>query len=240
MKKTIGILLSLALMFIGVLIILNIPVITRKGVNYNWSEIKIPLYLKILDFFDRHYNYKELVRNIVIESNTDEDRIMKIFEWTYKNIRKVPEGYPIIDDHVWHIIVRGYGASDQASDVFTTLCNYAGRDAFFCYIFSDDKSSRIPLSFVKLNSRWYVFDPYTGAYFRNNNGDIANINEIRMGNWKLKSLADSITGYPDYKKYIINLPISIKQGLSRANIQSPLRRLIFEFNKMKWNHKDNQ
>ena len=56
---------------------------------------------------------------------------MEIFIWTCENIRKQPDGLPVIDDHVWHIIIRGYGEPDQSSDVFTTLCNYAGIRAFY-------------------------------------------------------------------------------------------------------------
>jgi hypothetical protein len=51
-------LLSIAIAFILSICILNISVTTRQGVNYQVREIKFPLYLKILDFVDRHYKQK--------------------------------------------------------------------------------------------------------------------------------------------------------------------------------------
>ena len=110
---------------------LNFTVTTQKGVNFKVQTIKIPLYLKALDFFDRHYNYKLITKRIIRDAQNEQDKAMKILEWTYKNIKRQPKELPVIDDHVWHIIVRGYGLNDQFSDVFTTLCNYAGMDAFF-------------------------------------------------------------------------------------------------------------
>lgn len=228
MKKFLFILLCIIILLTGIAVILNINVTTRQGINFQWHTIKIPLYLKVLDFFDRHYNYKQLVKNIVRGAKTEEERVMKIFEWTHNNIRKIPNGYPIIDDHVWHIIVRGYGAIDQSSDVFTTLCNYAGVDAFFLNIPTENRSSRISLSFVRLNKRWRIFDPYNGVYFKNKNGVIASIDEIKSNNWRVENIGGVDSLDFDYKRYLINLPTIKNIGLSRPSIQSPLRRIIFE------------
>jgi len=211
-----------------VILILNFEVSSRQGVNYQCREIKLPLYLKILDFFDRHYNYKHLVKMIVKDAKTDEERMMKIFEWTYRNIKSVPQGLPVIDDHIWYTIVRGYGARDQFSDIFTTLCNQAGIDAFFIDIYSKDRKYQIPFSFVKINYRWFVFDPYYGVYFRTNNGGLADIENIRLNNWKSQSLETEPKIYPDYALFFSNLTVVKDMGLTRANIQSPLKRLLFE------------
>lgn len=230
MKKFLFGLLSIIIILTVIFFLLNINVTTRQGINYKWRTIMIPLYLKILDFFDRHYNYTQLVKNIVKDAKTDKERVMNIFAWAYANIRKVPDGFPIIDDHVWHIIIRGYGAEDQFSDVFTTLCNYAGVNAFYSCIYTEDKSSKIILSFAKFDNRWLVFDPYRGNYFKNKNGEIADIEEIeRKNTWNIESLG----GKPDidYTAYFDNLPSVKDIGLSRTNIQSPLKRLMYELKK---------
>jgi hypothetical protein len=229
MKKVIWLLI---IVFLATLVIIfNVNVNTWQGINYEWHTISIPLYLKILDFFDRHYNYKQLVKRITIDARTDQKCVMRIFEWTYKNIKKVPENFPIIDDHVWHIIVRGYGATDQFSDVFTTLCNYARLKAFYGIVYTKDKKSRIVLSFVRLYKEWTVFDPYNGIYFENKEGNIADIEDIRKNRYIIKNISDDTKLNFDYKKYLENLSTIQDIGLNRANIQSPLRRIIFEVKK---------
>lgn len=214
----------------SVVILLNIKTSTKQGINYKWSEIKIPLYLKLLNFFDRHYNYNELVKRIIKDVKADEERVMEIFEWTYANIRNVPEGYPVIDDHVWHIIVRGYGTDDQASDVFTTLCNYAGLNAFFSWVYAKDQTQRIPLSFVKIKNNWFAFDPYHGIYFKDKEGKFANIDMLRLNaEWIIGALGEKPK--LDYYSYFSNIPTIKSTGLTRANTQSPLRRIIYKIKK---------
>lgn len=210
--------------------LLNIKVSTKQGINFKVYTLKIPLYLKTLDFFDRHYNYKWTVQRIIGNSKTDEEKVLKIFKWTYENIKKAPEGYPVIDDHVWHIIIRGYGVTDQFSDVFTTLCNYANIEAFYGLVFTKDRSSCIPISFIKVDKRWAVFDPYGGVYFKNRQGGLADIQEIMKGDWKESSLIGKESGV-DYAGYFKNLLPVTEVGFKRANTQSPIKRLKYEIKK---------
>ncbi len=218
---------------IGIFYILNINVTTQQGINYEVQTIEIPLYLKVLDFFDRHYNYKWMAERIIGDSRTEREKVFKIFEWTYKTIKKNPEGYPIIDDHVWHIIVRGYGVGDQFSDVFTALCNYAGIDAFFDSPYSADRSSRIPLSFVKISEVWTIFDPYRGVYFKSKEGSLASIEEIIKGNWLAESIDKDKNKEIDinYAIYFKNLSPIKEIELQRSNVQSPINRLKYEIKK---------
>ena len=236
MRKCLYILLTTILLAAALLIFLNISVATRQGLNYQVQIIRIPLYLKTLNFFDRHFNYKELVKRIVKDAETDEERAMKIFEWVHKNIREVPEGYPVIDDHVWNIIVRGYGVDDQFQDVFTTLCNYAKLDAFFYKVCPKNRQKGKPLSFVKLKYRWSVFDVYNSVYFKDSKGQIASVEDLFAGNWQAVSLSNKYI--PDYYQEFFNNLNSINYKtwkLSRAAIQSPFRRFIFWVkNKMKF------
>ena len=233
MKKFFCILLTGIAIFTGIFFFLNINVNTQQGINYQSHTIKIPLYLKTLDFFDRHYNYKELVKRIVKDSKTDEDKVMRIFKWTHKNIRKVPEGFPIIDDHVLHIIIRGYGLFDQSSDVFTTLCNYTGVDAFFTWVSTRDKSERLALSFVKINKKWTIFDPYNGVYFKKQDGGFSGIDEIIKGDWSIETVGNvrSKVQYHEYFQNLSSLNYEELHKWSRANIQSPFNRLVYGIRK---------
>lgn len=234
MKKYLKILVFGAIVLAVIMGILNIEVTTRQGVNFEWHSIKLPLYLKILDFYDRHYNYMLLVKKMTSDSKTEEQKVMKIFEWTYANIKIKPQGYPVIDDHVWHIIVRGYGSDDQLQDVFTTLCNYTNLNAFFYDIYPEGAKVSKPLSFVKLGDKWTIFDAYNGVYFLNGRGQIADINDLSRGDWKVVSIKKNEI-VDDYNRYFnkLNSVNFEKWRLSRGAIQSPLRRFIYFIKKPK-------
>lgn len=213
----------------GIGAFLNIDTTTRQGINFQVQVIKLPLYLKALDFMDRHYNYKQLVRRIVGNKDDKEDRAKKILAWMCENIKRQPESLPVVDDHVWNIIIRGYGLGDQFQDVFTTLCNYAKVDAFYCLVYSsvNDKKKK-PVSFVKLNGGWSLFDAYYGVYFVNARGQIANVNDLINGDGKAFSILfkEIPEDYAEYFKSLESLDYESWRS-SRAAIQSPLKRLIF-------------
>jgi hypothetical protein len=209
--------------------ILNIEVSTEQGINYVVHSKKIPLYLKMLDFFDRHYQYRYLVKEITQEANTDEDRVLAIFDWTHKNIRKTPDGFPIVDDHVWNIIVRGYGEMDQSADVFTTLCVYAGIPAAMYKVYTKDLNRYIVVSMVYLNEKWRIFDTFFGNYFRTKGGEIASIGDII----ELPSIVGQARNQPvikgiEYTKFFENLtPINDKTTTLRPQLHMPISRIIY-------------
>lgn len=212
----------------GILFLLNVTVTTRQGINGVVSDIRMPLYLKLLDFFDRHYNYLNLARAITHSADSEMGRAFKLFNWTVANIRKVPEGLPILDDHVWHIIVRGYGASDQSQDVFTTLCNYSDLRSFFGLVYErPGAGKRKAFSFVKIDGAWRVFDARDGVYFVNSRGKLSSVSEIASGDWQVKNTFDNKTK-TDYEAYMANMEGIKDTGFRRANIQSPFKRLLFE------------
>ena len=230
-KKSLVWIILFIIIYIGMTIILNIKVTTRQGVNFQVSAIKIPLYLKIIDFLDRHYNYVCLVSKIVTKNDTPEVKVKKILSWTHINIYDQPQSLPIIDDHFWHIIVRGYGISDQHADVFTTLCTYAGEDAFFVFWENIKTRERVPFALVKINSRWRVFDPYQGAYFVNASGEFADLNNIMHGPWQVEYLDKVPQVAYDYTACFASVANTFRVTGHRAQIQSPLKRLLFEVKK---------
>lgn len=228
MKRKLTKILLSVIVVAGIFILLNLSVTTRQGIDHKVYSIKIPLYLKTLDFFDRYYNYRALVKRIVQGANNDEEKVMRIFSWTHNKIRRAPKELPIVDDHVWHIIVRGYGVNDQFQDVFTALCNIAGLDAFFLQVYTEDRSGVIILSFVKIQKKWCVFDAYRGVYFKDKQGRLADIGS--NNEWLVATLG----GQPDidYTPYLKNLSTIKDIGLSRSSTQSPLNRLLFEIKKI--------
>jgi hypothetical protein len=227
MRKNIYLLLGLAFL-IAAIFLLNMEVTYRQGVDYKVGLVRIPLYLKITDFFDRSFNYQALVNRIVNRGDSESMRAVKILTWVDANIKPVPGGFPVIDDHVWNIIVRGYGTADQQSDVFATLCNYAGIEAFFSNLPAQGNPERlITLSFLKIDNEWRVFDPACGAYFRNRNGQLAFISELKNGDWDVFYIKPRVT-VKNYQEYFSSLGDISGAKWKRSSIQSPLKRLLYQ------------
>jgi len=229
MKRTLAIILCVAC----VIAILNIETSTRQAVNYEIRVITMPLYLKALDFVDRHYNYYNLVRRITEGVRGEEGQVLKMFEWTHKNLKPQPDGMPVIDDHIMSIVIRGYGVPEQFQDVFTTLCEYRGFPAFFARVNSGDRRVSYALSFVKIGSTWRVFDAYNGKYFRTEAGEIAGIEDFDRDPAVLAELGrynDEYDGVP-CKEFYENLGLVTPACALRVSRQMPLRRAFLEIRK---------
>ena len=91
------------------LALLNMKVTTGQGINYKVSRMELPLYLKLLNFYDRHFSYKWLTKRITGHLETKEEKIFRLFQWTHETIRPQPESLPIMDDHVWNVSHCGSG-----------------------------------------------------------------------------------------------------------------------------------
>jgi hypothetical protein len=230
MRKTILISSITLILFLSVSSLLNMKVTTGQGINYKVSKMELPLYLKLLNFYGRHFNYKWLTRNITDHLKTKEEKIFRLFQWTHETIRKQPNDLPIMDDHVWNVYVRGYGVNDNFHDLFTTLCNYALADGFSLPIHIENSTKKIYLSFISIERGWVVFDPYHGIYFENKIGSWATISEIKKQNWKIAKLKPNDISESYYEPYLEVLPEIEKIGFKRANTQSPFNRLKLQLN----------
>jgi hypothetical protein len=157
------------------LAVANIPTTTDQGVDFKVTRHSLPLYVKVLDFAERDVNYKRLAGDITGGAASDEARLRAVFDWTRTNIRNTPPGFPVIDDHVWHIVVRGYGQDDQKADVFTTLLSYAGVSAYWIFV---GPRPELALSLAKIDGRWRLVDVPNGVIFRTPDGRLATVDEV--------------------------------------------------------------
>ena len=204
LKRSIKLFFFLICFSLGLYLILNLPMTSKQGIDYSVRTIRTPLYIKLIGFLARDYNYSQKVKLITEGCSSDVEKVMAIFDWTRSNIRKdIPNGWPIIDDHVWNIIVRGYGRHDQSADVFSTLCTYAGFPAVMYILQSEDSKFKICISAVYFKGNWRLMDSFNGVHFRNDKGEIASI--------------DDINTHPDLVKIAIN------------NKSMDMDRLIWEF-----------
>jgi hypothetical protein len=101
------------------------PTTTRYGIDFQAHRRTIPLYQKSIEFVSRDLQIGTLARQIADGAASDPEIVERVFDWVRRNVRPVPEAFPIVDDHVWNTIVRGYGADDQRTEVFTLLTSYA-------------------------------------------------------------------------------------------------------------------
>ncbi len=220
--------------FLFVFLFLNTETITRQGVNGKVAAIKIPLYLKLHNFFDRHLNYQWTVNQIINNRMTDQQKAEAVFIWTISHIAKQPSQLPVIDDHPWHIIVRGYGESDQMADVFAVLSNYAGLKSFIlnCKDIDNPDLGHTPLGAVFFDGTWHLCDPYNQTIFLNDHNKWASTTELAALGWKAKHMGNSLQHNKSihYEKYFKGLNVIDYDHLHRNHrsaIQDPLSRFRF-------------
>ena len=166
--------LTVAVLLVAVAVA-NIPTTTRQGVNFVVSSHSLPLYAKALDFLDRDSNYRRLTAEVMSGATTDDAKMLAAFAWTTGNIRQTPSGFPIIDDHTWHIIVRGYGQDDQQASVFVTLLAYAGVRAYWIFI---GTRPELVLSLVRVDGAWRAVDVSNHLIFRAADGRLATADDL--------------------------------------------------------------
>jgi hypothetical protein len=198
------------------------------GVNFVVTQQRLPLWVKAMEFIDRDRNMAETSRAILGGIDGDEARAAAALAWTRANIRNVPAGFPILDDHIWHVVIRGYGQSDQQADVFTTLLAYAGVPAYWTLI--GDQPEEIPISYVRIRDRWRVYDVHRGLVFRNTGGELATPEEL-AANHDLIRTAAAAAAVADGENYLTRFTgyrAPVAPDVMRADLQMPGRRLWYE------------
>ena len=214
---------------VGVFGLLSVRTTTKQGVNYRVTTKSIPVYAKVIGFLDRHEQYRVLAREIAAGLTTDEAKARAVFEWTHEHIRKTPEGWPVVDDHILHIIIRGYGAGDQATDVFTTLSTYAGVPAFWVPVRINKQAGRWAFAFARIGGRWRMFDVEHYLIFTDGRGGLADVEELLASSELIRLTANNLApgGIP-YQQYMDRLQPFRVPTVLRAEKQMPLPRVAFE------------
>lgn len=201
-------------------------VTTKQGIDFQVSVHELPLYAKALGFVHRHLEYRALANRITRNLSTDEQRVLAVFDWTRHNIRPTPSGWPVVDDHILHIIIRGHGLDDQMADVFTTLATYADVPAFWHVYKRPELGGQFVLSYARLGGRWVVFDVWHGLIFRNAAGGLASAQELATDPSVSESAGGSliVSGLPYARYFVGYTPPAIPDPL-RSKLQMPVYRL---------------
>ncbi len=215
--------------------ILTHEVTYTKGINYEVKEYKIPLYLKICSFLDRHFHYKYLAQTITYGLNSESAKILAIFNWVQSNIKPQPDALPTVDDHPLNIIIRGYGAGDQFEDVFTLLCNYSGVAAYMAVLESSASNDKITLSFVFYKEKWRVFHVAKNLMFYVNN-EWASFEELlNARNNEIRNIEQPINvgGKITYLEYFRGFKGFYREYKDRYLLQTPFGRVETKVQKFK-------
>ena len=218
---------------LAAIVISNIRIGYRVGVDGVLYEKKIPLYAKACGYLYRDWAYRDIVKDIISGKKDDLDKILAILSWTRKNIRcGIPAGLRTVDDHPLNIVIRQYGCGDQLNDVFTILCSYAGYRAGMTKCFNSNKTRYMILSLVRVKEDWLIFDVVKGKYFMNKTGKIGSVGDY---------LKEGLVLYDDdraeYKEFLDDLRNTNFNALTRAEEQMPFRRIQAQvkgwFNKLR-------
>ena len=254
MRKVKIVFLFLFILFLLIFIIANKETTRSIGINYKLTEYKIPIYLKIFDFYHRHYNYKFLVKTINNNINIEEDIVLNTAKWINDNIKKIPKDVDVVDNHPLTIIERRLGTDDQFSDLLSVLLVYSGIDSFYISKFNNRWH---PLTFFKINDYWTIIDPYYGIFFTNNEQLFTTIENLKNEEWNISDLefknidntnfkkifGKKFNNYSEIKNYYIEifnyLPSNKKientnlfEWGSRSYKQKPYGRIKYEIYKM--------
>ena len=226
------------------------------GINYSVKGEKISNFKKLTYFYQRHLNYKNLVKQINRDSKNEKEKIINTSLWVYKNIKKDFKDRDVVDNHPWTIVERRIGKPDQFSDILSVLLIHDGIDSFF-YI-PKEINSRHPFTFFKHNNKWSIIDPYYGIYFINNNNYFYTLDQNKNTDWLLWHLIFGKVTPENFNKIffdknfknvqelniyyhnlLVKLPSSetinntnIYERGGRSYIQKPIHRIIYQIRKI--------
>lgn len=163
----------------SLIVVAGLPTTTETLVDFMPQTVSQPLYVKLLAFIHRDAQMRELSARLVGEARDTEDKADRILRWTSASIRPTPSGMPIIDDHPYNVIIRGYGQPDQAADVFSTLAAYAGMPGGLTYSKRPDGRNFYAFAIVRIDGADRVFDVRGGRALRHPDGRLATVTELR-------------------------------------------------------------
>lgn len=201
------------------------PVGTLQGVNYVVSERTVPLYAKALDFVDRDVNYRRVASQVIPQNASDHFKVRAALDWTRSNIRDTPGGFPVLDDHIWHIVIRGYGQDDQKADVFTTLLTYAGLRSYWMSI---GPGPELTMSFVEVGERWGMVDVQNNVIVVGRDGEPASVEEIAANPAIAARQGPAMHRGVPYNRFFDGFRAPLPPDVTRAEMQMPLARAWFE------------
>ena len=201
------------------------PVTTRYGINYRWSSRRITLFEKAVHFISRDLQTRRLVAELTRGVERGEPTLIRLFEWTVANVHSTPEGFPVVDDHPLHILLRGYGAEDQRTEAFALLASYAGFPATAVTLRVPGRDAGLIVAAVRAGPRTLIFDVNHGVIFRNEAGRLADLVELSRNPLAVRRAAGNLmVGGVPYARFFEGVDRQIPT-FERMEGQKPWPRL---------------
>ncbi len=202
---------------------------TRSGIDFVWSSKEIPLYEKAIHFVSRDLQARRLAQEITQGATTDQERLEKLFFWTVKNVRPIPGNFPIVDDHILNVLIRGYGAPDQRTEAFALLASYGGFPTGSTILKAKGLSHQIIVAVVQVGEEKVIlFDVANGIFFTNERGQLAHWEELQRDPQLIRAAAKGLQingiAYERYFETVSELGVNP----SRIQRQKPWPRLKME------------
>ena len=159
-------------------------------------------------------------------------KILKIFSWVVTNIQPVPTGLHVIDDHLFNVIIRGYGASDQRTETFGLLASCMGFYASSLKLTPPGNQKGIFVSLIKSKHDIWIFDIVNQIAFRDADGHLVDLHNLIANPSLIERAAGDliIEGIP-YPKYILYIS-ALQPDFSRLEAQKPFPRIRQVFGRL--------
>lgn len=201
------------------------PATTSVGIDYQVYRKRLPLVEKGIQFLDRHLQTRRLAREITQGAPSDEEKLQRIFAWVSERIRPIPPGFPVVDDHLWNVVIRGYGASDQKTEVFALLASYSGFPSTAVGLRIPESVWTLDLALVRLPEKVAPFDLSNEILFKDEQGRFLSVEEIGQNPRRVATISSGLRfhGFP-YQAYLSRLK-GLQPSFLRMEVQKPWPRL---------------
>lgn len=206
---------------LGMFAAANMPTTSSVMIDFVPRTVAQPLYAKVIAFLDRDIQMRQLSAAVVGDAGDPEQKADRILVWTAANVHPTPRGMPVVDDHPYSIVIRGYGEPDQAADVFANLAGYAGLPGGLVFSRAPDGSVLYAFAVLEINGADRVFDVRESRALRDRTGALASLDSLRAD----PSLLDALPA-PSAARGV-RYPALI-QGLEAAPHRSPLDQMPLE------------
>jgi hypothetical protein len=207
------------------------PVESRSGTNYVWTSNRLPFYEKAIEFLARHFQTKRLVEAIIAGEADSEGRLLRLLVWVGAHVRPTPGGFPVVDDHPFHILIRGYGAPDQRTEAFALLATYAGMPSEHVML-TTEAGRRVDLALVKVGRDTYVFDVVNQVAFFKADGGLADLATLRSHPGLIHQSATHPSVDAEMYRRLVASTDKLRPTFSRMEMQRPWRRATAEISEI--------
>jgi hypothetical protein len=228
---TVGLVSGLGAVLVAGLLVGTIPVTGFEGVDGKVVVHRLSLWEKAAKFYLRHVEFERWAKEAAGGETDPQRRVLRLMDWTIKNVRHITPDLPFIDDHISYIVLRHYGNCGQQAEVFTALTTYTGNEGRWNWAKSPKKDGKraVCLSFVESERGWWVLDVWNGGWFETAESRIATVQDFQHPEaLRQRGQAPAILDGAPYRDYFRNLDQIWRESFSRARGQMPWHRLLVE------------